>query len=191
MQDTPTIMSLPTGGLARQAEQFDATSMMLHWLTVVLVACQFATALLHEQFKGETAVPLLVLHRSAGVLTWLVVVWRLAWRRWRAYLPPFPASMPRVQQWAAKLNEYGLYGLLVLQPVAGVGNTLMRGKPFVLFFWDVPAVLGPNRPVAHLFAQVHETGAWLLLALIGLHAGAALFHALVLRDRVLQRMLPG
>jgi cytochrome b561 len=39
--------------------------------------------------------------------------------------------------------------------------------------------------------QVHETGAWLLLALIGLHAGAALFHALVLRDRVLQRMLPG
>jgi cytochrome b561 len=29
-----------------------------------------------------------------------------------------------------------------------------------------------------------------LLALISLHAGAALFHGLVLRDGVLQRMLP-
>jgi cytochrome b561 len=28
------------------------------------------------------------------------------------------------------------------------------------------------------------------MALIGLHAGAALFHRLVLRDSVLQRMLP-
>jgi cytochrome b561 len=191
MQDTQTMVSFPTAGPARQAERFDATSMTLHWLTAVLVAGQFATALVHDQVKGEAAVTLLMLHRSAGVLTWLVVVGRLIWRRWYAFLPPFPAHMPRLQQSAAKLNEYGLYGLLVLQPLTGAGNTLMRGKPFVLSFWDVPVMFGPNKPVAHLFAQAHETGAWLLLALIGLHVGAALFHALVLRDRVLQRMLPG
>jgi cytochrome b561 len=36
----------------------------------------------------------------------------------------------------------------------------------------------------------HEFGAKALVVLIGLHAGAALFHGLVLRDVVLQRMLP-
>lgn len=38
-------------------------------------------------------------------------------------------------------------------------------------------------------AHLHEIGAWALLALIGLHA-AALLHGLLLRDGVLQRMLP-
>ena len=32
---------------------------------------------------------------------------------------------------------------------------------------------------------------WILLAAIGLHVGAALVHAFVYRDRVMQRMLPG
>jgi cytochrome b561 len=38
---------------------------------------------------------------------------RLAWRRRFAYLPPFPESMPKLQQWIAKVNEYGLYVLLL------------------------------------------------------------------------------
>ena len=37
---------------------------------------------------------------------------------------------------------------------------------------------------------LHELAAWMLLALIGIHAAAALFHGLILRDGVLQRMLP-
>ena len=41
-----------------------------------------------------------------------------------------------------------------------------------------------------MFVEAHELGGKALLTLIGLHAGAALFHRLVLRDGVLQRMLP-
>ncbi len=37
---------------------------------------------------------------------------------------------------------------------------------------------------------VHSTGAWLLMALLLLHVGAALRHHLVLRDDTLWRMLP-
>ena len=32
---------------------------------------------------------------------------------------------------------------------------------------------------------------YVMLALVGLHAAAALYHHFVRRDRVLQRMLPG
>jgi cytochrome b561 len=59
-----------------------------------------------------------------------------------------------------------------------------------LFIWQVPALFAPDDAMRHLFAEAHEYGANALLALIGLHAGAAIFHRLFLRDGVLQRMLP-
>jgi cytochrome b561 len=46
------------------------------------------------------------------------------------------------------------------------------------------------RAFASVPGRLHEFGVWMLLALIGLHAAAALFHGLILRDGVLQRMLP-
>jgi cytochrome b561 len=112
------------------------------------------------------------------------------WRRRFAYLPPFPESMPKLQQWIAKANEYGLYALLLVQPITGLGDVVFHGRPFMLLVWRVPALLTPDPAIRGLFQQAHELGAKALLALIGLHAGAALFHGLVLRDGILQRMLP-
>jgi cytochrome b561 len=123
-------------------------------------------------------------------LTWVVIVLRLIWRHAFAYLPPFPVSMPKLQQRIAKLNEYGLYGLLLVQPLTGLGNTLLHGRPFALFVWQVPIWFAPDKSISLLFQSLHELAAWLLLALIGIHAAAALFHGLILRDGVLQRMLP-
>jgi cytochrome b561 len=48
--------------------------------------------------------------------------------------------------------------------------------------------LEPNSVIHILSREVHEFGAKALLAPVGLHAGAALFHRLVLRDGVLERM---
>jgi superoxide oxidase len=172
-----------------KAGRFDRISIALHWSTVALVAAQFATAWLANANGGEPA-QFMLAHRSIGILTWTVVVLRLMWRWTFAHLPPFPASMPKLQQQIAKLNEYALYALLLLQPLTGLGNTLLHGRPFLLFVWHVPAWFAPDRVIWHAFQRLHEFGVWMLLALIGLHAAAALFHGLILRDGVLQRMLP-
>ncbi len=172
--------------------RFDQTSITLHWLTVLLVLIQFSTAWLRESVDHNTsfAVALLTVHRSSGVLIWTVSVLRLGWRYNFAYLPPFPESMSKLQQTLAKANEYSLYALLLIQPITGLGRSLFRGVPFELFIWQVPAPFVQNDDIRHLFAEAHEYGAGALLALIGLHAGAAIFHRLFLRDGVLQRMLP-
>jgi len=47
-----------------------------------------------------------------------------------------------------------------------------------------------DRPLTMLFHQIHAVSAWVLLGLIGLHILAALFHRFVLKDEVLQSMLP-
>jgi cytochrome b561 len=177
---------------AVESARFDQTSIALHWLTVLFIIAQFASVWVREAVDHETsfAVALLTVHRTTGVLTWMVALARLVWRRWFACLPPFPPSMPKLQQSIAKANEYGLYALLLAQPITGLGNVLFHGRPFALLIWEVPALLAPNPAIRSLFVRVHEVGAKALVVLIGLHAGAALFHGLVLRDGVLQRMLP-
>jgi cytochrome b561 len=173
-------------------ERFDQVSITLHWLTVFLIIVLFASAWSREALDHDTrlASALMSAHRTTGVVTWIVGWVRLVWRYYFACLPPFPESMPKLQQWVAKANEYGLYALLVAQPISGLGNVVFRGHRFTLFIWQVPALVEPNPAIRSVFVAAHEFGGKALLALIALHAGAALFHRFVLRDRVLQRMLP-
>jgi superoxide oxidase len=172
--------------------RFDQISILLHWLTVLLIIVQFSSAWLREAIDHDTslAASVLTTHRNSGVAIWIIGLARLVWRYNFAYLPPFPKSMPRVQQTIARANEYALYALLLVQPITGLGRVLLRGEPFALLIWEVPATLTPNDAIRHVFVEAHELGAIALLVLIGLHAGAALFHRLLLRDGVLQRMLP-
>jgi cytochrome b561 len=178
-------------GTTVESGRFDQTSIALHWFTVLFIVVQFTSVWLREAVDHETsfAVVLLTVHRTMGVLTWIVGLARLVWRRWFACLPPFPQSMPMLQQLMAKANEYGLYALLLVQPISGLGNVLFHGRPFALFMWEVPVLLAPDPAIRSVFVRAHEFGAKALVVLIGLHAGAALFHGLVLRDGVLRRML--
>jgi superoxide oxidase len=172
-----------------KAGRFDQTSIALHWLTFVLVGAQLTMG--WSLSHGGDEIPALVTaHRSTGISIWIIVAARLIWRHSFAHLPPFPASMPKLQQRLAKLNEYGLYALLLIQPLTGLGNTLFHGRPFAFFAWQVPALLTRDEAVFHVFRLMHKFGALALLALIGIHAAAALLHALILRDGVLQRILP-
>jgi len=179
-----------TAGL--DSGRFDQISITLHWLTVLLIVLQFSSAWLREAVDHDSslAVTILTTHRTSGALIWIVSLVRLVWRHNFAYLPPFPESMSKLQQTLAKANEYSLYALLLIQPITGLGRSLFRGAPFELLIWQVPALFEQDDAIRHVFAEAHEIGANVLLALIGLHAGTALFHRLVLRDGVLQRMLP-
>jgi cytochrome b561 len=190
---TKNLESAQTLSIATRADdRFDGTSIALHWLTVFLIVIQFVSIWAHEAVghQSNLGLALLSMHRTSGVLIWFVAVARLAWRHTSAQLPPFPPSMPKFQQTFAKANEYGLYFLLLAMPIAGLMRVLLRGQAFELFFWRVPTLLEPNPALRGVFIEAHELGAKALIVLIGLHAGAALFHRLVLRDNVLHRMLP-
>jgi len=191
MIESGDVIGRPTPRSSK-AGRFDQAAIALHWLTLLLVVGQLTTAwlLILADDDAIAISDLLIIHRSMGLVTWCVVLGRLIWRVRFAYKPPFPETMSKPQQMAATLNEYGLYALLLLQPLTGLGDTLFRGRAFTLAIWRVPALLHADRPVFHTLHALHEWGAVALLALIGLHAAAALLHGMVLRDGVLQRMLP-
>jgi Prokaryotic cytochrome b561 len=78
--------------------RFDSLTIALHWATVALITGMLASAWALLASDREHAAILLNIHRSLGVVTWAVAIVRLAWRFSFAYLPPFPGTMPRVQQ---------------------------------------------------------------------------------------------
>jgi cytochrome b561 len=175
-----------------ESGRFDQISISLHWITVLLIVTQFTSAWFHKSLDPDTSLAAAVLatHRNTGVVIWFVGLARLVWRRNFAYLPPFPQSMSKLQQTISTAVEYGLYILLFVQPIIGLARVLLRGESFDFLFWEVPALMEPDPTLRGQFADVHEFGAKALLVLIGFHAGAAIVHRFVLRDGVLQRMLP-
>jgi cytochrome b561 len=176
---------------ARARPPFDTLTITLHWTTLLIVLTLFGSALLYGQVEERSwAPPLLQVHRSLGVTIWTLTVFRLLWRVTGAQFPAFPGSMTPMHRLAARLSEYGLYALLLIQPATGLAQTILRGRPFEVFAWSILQLVARDVALVGIFHAAHEIGAWCLLALAGLHAAAALVHHFICRDDVLEAMAP-
>ena len=163
----------------------------LHWVTALLVFTQIALAILHDEVSdAEIRRGVLAAHGSLGVAIWLLVLGRLVWRLLGMRLIPFPASMSRWHQRGARLSEWGLYGLLLAQPISGMAATVLHGQPFNLFGIQVHSLIAPDKVWAAAAEGLHTLGAYALAALVLVHAGAAILHRVTADDGVLDSMLP-
>jgi cytochrome b561 len=81
-----------------------------------------------------------------------------------------------------------LYLLLLAQPAIGWAATSAGGYPIEFFGWVLPGFLGKDPALSETLYGLHGFAGWAIVALIGLHVGAALMHWLVLRDGVIRRM---
>jgi cytochrome b561 len=169
---------------------FDPAVRFLHWLTLFLVATIFVLAFSIDFAPNEEKVALVQLHRSFGMIVWVVTVGRLVWRQFSRF-PNWPSDMPRAMRLAAHWSEYALYTLLLTQPVLGLLHTNAHGDGVDLFFLgQLPTLIGQNRPLAKLLLAWHERVGLLLLGLIALHAWAAVYHHFWRRDDTLEAILP-
>jgi superoxide oxidase len=163
----------------------------LHWITALLVFTQIALGILHDQVgDSEIRREVLTAHRSLGVVIWLLILGRLGWRLLGMTPLPFPASMSRWHQWGARLSEWGLYGLLLAQPLTGMAATVLRGRPFDLLGIHRPSLMLPHKEWATAAQGLHVLGAYGLASLVLLHGAAAILHRVIANDGVLESMLP-
>jgi superoxide oxidase len=176
---------------ARPRPPFDTLTITLHWITVVIVLTLLGSGVLYGRVEERSWAPaLLQVHRSLGLTIWTLTLFRLLWRVTGARFPAFPTSMTPLHQRAARLSEYALYALLLIQPATGLAQTIFRGHPFEVFAWSIPPLVARDVALVGILRAAHEIGAWCLFALAGLHAGAALVHHFILRDDVLETMAP-
>ena len=176
--------------LAQSADRFDALTMAMHWGSLLLLAAIFAAGWALSYVADAAAEATLDVHRSAGFLLWLLTFARLGWKGTCGRSAALPHSVGLLQAAIARATQHALYLLLLLQPITGLLQTVLRGQAFPLLGVSVPMLMARNRGLTKIFHGAHEVGGWALLVLIGAHTGAALFHHFVLRDGVLRAMLP-
>jgi cytochrome b561 len=161
-----------------------------HWLTALLVLLTIPAALtmLTPGIERSLQDPLFTFHKNIGVVIFVLVALRLAYRLINPP-PPLPASVPAWQRHVASLTHWLLYGLLFAMASSGYIRVTAGGFPLEVFDpLGLPRPVPRSEEVAEIAKGIHAALRYPLIALIVLHIGAALHHALIKRDGVFQRM---
>lgn len=161
---------------------------VVHWLMAALIFALLFAGLSMVSSLSSWQYQLLAWHKAAGLVAAFAVLLRLA-IRWQAQTPALPASMPKMQQLAAKLTHIAFYLLLVLMPVSGYLMQNAAGRPISAFGVSFPQLIPTDLVWYGLFRELHAWSSVLLMLLIVLHITAALYHGLIKRDGVLSSML--
>ncbi|MGH6726963.1 MAG: cytochrome b, partial [Pseudolabrys sp.] len=161
---------------------YSATAKTLHWLIVALLIVQFIVAWTMPGIRRDTKPETLInLHFSVGVLILTVAVVRLAWRATHGEPAPLD-GVPPWQVLSARIVHWLLYALLFVLPILGWINASWRGFPVIMFGLELPKLVATRAPALGWTGDVHTLLAnYALLALVGLHVAAGLYHYFIRR----------
>lgn len=128
-------------------------------------------------------------HETLGALVFLAVMLRLLWGLIDKPLEKRPT--PWLMAAASKLVQLTIYVLLISIPSTAVLGTWLEGIPLTLIGFDVMPQIAQMQSLGQQVMGMHIALGEAMLWVAGIHAGAAIFHHVVLHDNVLRSMLPG
>jgi cytochrome b561 len=169
---------------------------LIHWLIALLVLGLLAIGALlgNLGFEGlkdlvglEMTNQLYTYHKTFGILLLILMVLRLVLKR-ALGSPPYEPPLHWFQR-AASFTIHGLlYAALILMPIFGWIGTAARGFPVQFFNLTLPGLVPENEALGETMVQLHAITGWVILGLILVHVGAAVYHWKVKRDGVMTRM---
>ncbi|MGV8934960.1 MAG: cytochrome b [Gallionellaceae bacterium] len=168
-------------------KRYSTTMIVLHWtLAVFILAALFLGAIVLDKMENTNPQKILLLstHVIVGAGILLFTLLRLFVRLTR----PQPAQAPnvnKIMELTATGVHYLLYLFTILTTIAGLRLAIAADLPAILF--SHVGVL-PKDFESYPAHELHDIFAMLLLATIGLHVAAALFHQFILKDSLFSRM---
>ena len=172
-------------------KKYTATAIVLHWSMAIGLIGLFAFGLYMADLPlSPEKLRYYSWHKWAGVILFLQLFVRLAWRL--SHRPPaLPDHMARGEQFVAHAGHAVIYLLMFAIPLSGWLMSSAKGIQTVLFgVLPIPDLLEKNKELGHLLQTLHWGLNMLLAAVIVGHAAAALKHHIIDQDDVLTRMLP-
>ncbi len=171
------------------SDRYATAVIALHWLTLILIVLAYVFINLHNQaLKGsEFRAQMKHWHFVFGMSVLPVMLLRLIVKSMAGKQPAITPEPPTWNLWGAQGIHLLLYVLLIALPVLGWLKLSADGKaiPF-----DLPPLMGVDKPLAKDFKTYHKFLGNLSYYLIGFHAAATLVHHYLLRDTTFVRMLP-
>lgn len=173
--------------------RYPSAIIILHWVMALAIIAMLASGLLMTDLADKTwQFQLYQWHKSLGVLVLLAVAARLGLRL-LTKLPAVPDLFKPWEKLAAKAGHWALYALMVAMPLSGwaMVSASVYGLPTIVFGWfewphlpNLTGITGLNE----LAEDVHGALAWVLMALIALHIGAAIKHYWCDKTNLLRRL---
>jgi cytochrome b561 len=180
-------------GASAQVTTYSTTARRFHWWTVAFLAVQIPVGL-YMAYRGNTlnvwdglTNALYSSHKLLGITILVLVLARLIYRLSHG-APPDEPTLTWWQKGAAHLNHWGLYLMLLVVPIMGYVGISLYPALDIFGLFSLPGIVAPNQDAAARVLYWHWVGAVAIVLLVGMHVGAALFHYLIRRDGVLQRM---
>lgn len=131
----------------------------------------------------------LAFHKAIGIVALAVAVAKFGWR-FADPKPGLAADLKPHERAGATVMHWILNALIVLVPVTGYVISTSEGAGIDMFgLFKLPAIPGRSEGLRNLAIELHYYLAYGGIALVALHAGAALKHHFLDRGSTLRRML--
>ena len=163
--------------------RYGAIAIALHWTTAAAIALLFAAGLAATNAGPDREGPILIAHISLGLLAVGLTLARVAWWLFADHRPQPPEGQPLWQRRVATAVHFSLYAAILVMGASGIATLILSGTvPMILSGQPVPDLSQLAPRITHgLLSRV-------MLGLLALHIGAALYHQFVRRDDLLARM---
>lgn len=171
-------------------QSYDRLTRLLHWGMAIAIIAMFGLGVWMRTLgyfdPWYTRAP--YIHRSVGMLLLVLLVIRFVWRL--RNLSAIQDHQPNdAAQRVARIVHWAFYAILLIIMVSGYLISTADGRGIDVFgLVTVPSIY-QNTALPDVAGLVHEYVAYLLMALVALHAAAALKHHFIDRDQILLRML--
>lgn len=167
---------------------YGSVAKCLHWVIALLVLAMLSFGFFMGDMPKEYKPVIYNIHKLTGLTILFLMLLRFCWM----LINPKPDSPVGVRRWEVgveKLVHWSLYATVIAMPLAGwIGSSAADKPPHV---GDLRLMLPVMRSDAidDVSFQMHTIIAYLIIALLSVHIGAALYHHFIRKDDVLKRML--
>lgn len=176
---------------------YDPLSRAFHWLTAIAVLVTFILGperfgrLMRDGIDPATRSGI-VWHETLGITIFVLTLARLIWVAVRTPAPSF--TMSGWMNTSSRLMHLALWVLMFVTPVTAFLALGSEGHPLTLLggvrVQDMPAIANTSIAKWADWGDVHGFLGDAIVWLAGLHALAAIYHHVVMKDGVLVSMLP-
>jgi len=169
-------------------------AIMLHWVgaAMILLLLGHGWWMTHFALRPDRLAHYAG-HAALGYDFLALLILRLLWR-WMNPVPALPSGLKPWEQRLASLSHLLLYVLMLLCTLVGwaLAGTARGGLNMDVFGLQVPLIYtSQDRAIHGMLEDTHKVLAYLLAALVLVHAVAALRHHFIKRNDVLRRMTVG
>lgn len=171
------------------AQRYDWLAQVLHWAMAAILVYLIVTGSF-EDVPDNVMEQKIQLHSGLGLMIIVLGLIRWGWRFFR----PKPETVVFEKKWQktiAVVIHQAFYALFLIAPALGVLLATLVAYPVRPFGFSPIYQWPENSPaMADLVNSFHGFAADVIMVLLIVHAGAALYHHFIQRNSVMLRMLP-